>query len=47
MNARHSVGAGRRWRWALVGMTLIGLLALGGCGQKGPLRLPPPASTSG
>ncbi|MFN4115076.1 MAG: LPS translocon maturation chaperone LptM [Inhella sp.] len=26
-------------------MTLIAVLLLAGCGQKGPLKLPPPASS--
>jgi len=27
-------------------MTLVALLLLAGCGQKGPLKLPPPAAAS-
>jgi len=41
----QSVGAGRWMRLGTLGLTLMALLALGGCGQKGPLKLPPPIST--
>jgi len=42
--AAPSVGApSPRYRNALA-LTLLALVLLGGCGQKGPLKLPPPTA---
>jgi hypothetical protein len=40
--AEAAAGPARRAPWLLA----LGCLALAGCGQKGPLTLPPPAQTA-
>ncbi|MCZ8234691.1 MAG: LPS translocon maturation chaperone LptM [Inhella sp.] len=45
MKANRSVEVGRWWRLGLTVMALSGVLALSGCGQKGPLKLPPPPAS--
>jgi hypothetical protein len=44
MKRARSVGARRPRLATLLGLTLTTVMLLGGCGQKGPLKLPPPAS---